>query len=267
MPASAHFVLSFTKAMTDQLSDLLAELEPAPLTPASLDQLERLPGVYELLQEGSDGVRRVMYVGKADRSLPDRLADHFRKISARHNIDIRDMYFVCAYVERDLHAVAPEAMLIDHRRRAGDAPWNGRVGFGPHDPGRERDTQDPPPWDLEHPIRIDDVLGFPRGEYDLTEYLYALKDALPFLFRFERVDNRRGSGHPDYEGLTVRIPADLTARELLVFPSVVLPVGWRVTILPGYAIMYKNRPRSPVTYAEYESGPGPGRRAGFLDRR
>ena len=134
MPASAHFVLSFTKAMTDQLSELLAGLEPAPLSIASLDQLERPPGVYELLQEGTDGVRRVMYVGKADRSVPDRLGEHLRKIQSRHNIDIRDMFFVCAYVERDLHAVAPEGMLIDHRRRAGDAPWNGGVGFGPHDP-------------------------------------------------------------------------------------------------------------------------------------
>lgn len=253
MPASAHFVLSFAKAMTDQLSELLATLEPAPLAPAYLAQLDRLPGVYELLH-GDGEILRVMYVGKADASLPDRLTDHFRKITGRHNIDIEDMFFVCAYVERDLHAVAPEAMLIDHRRRAGNAPWNGGVGFGPHDPGRKRDTQEPPPWDVFYPIRIDEPVDIARGRYDLTELLYELKAWLPFLFRFERIDMRRGSGHPDYEGLVVTVPrTGMTARELLALPAAVLPTGWRVTILPGYAILYRDRPRSPVTLAEFDA--------------
>lgn len=241
--------------MTDQLSELLAQLDPAPLSLDSLEELEPTPGIYELLHDGPNGLR-VMYVGKADRSLPDRLEDHFIKISARHNIDIRDMYFVCAYVERDLHAVAPEAMMIDHRRRAGDAPWNGRVGFGPHDPGRERDTQEPPPWDVQYPIRIDDRVDLPSGRYDLLEYLYELKAALPFVFRFERVSMRARSGHPDYEGLVVTVPrTGMRARDLLALPAKVLPAGWRVTILPGYAVMYRDRPRSPVVLDEFDAGP------------
>jgi hypothetical protein len=202
----------------------------------------------------SEDTFKRMYVGKADEPLPNRLIDHYRKIKGRLNIDVDDMYFVCAYVERDLNAVAPESVMIAHRRQGGEAPWNGRLGFGPHDPGMKRDTQEPPPWDLMYPVRLDVTIPIAAGEYTLLDFLYLLKAKLPFLFRFEKEGRTARATHPDYPGRTVRVPRDnMTPPELLALPAQVLPAGWRVTILPGYAIMYRDRPRSPRVLEEFDA--------------
>lgn len=252
VPASDHFILSVTEAMRTQLSRLMDGLDPDPLSEDAVDRLERLPGVYELLQSDGDD-RRIVYVGKADL-LPERLKEHIWKIESRENISLSDMSFVCAYVAKDLNAIAPEKMLIGHRRRVGDATWNGGDGFGPHDPGRKRDTQDPPPWDVRHPIRTNVPVGIAPGDYDLLDFLWKLKEALPFVFRFQRENKRQGSGDPDYVNLKVTVPREgMTALDLLALPALVLPRGWRVTVLPGYAIMYKDSKSSPVTLHVFEA--------------
>ncbi|MES9553117.1 MULTISPECIES: GIY-YIG nuclease family protein [unclassified Streptomyces] len=104
----AEFKLSITKALGDQLAAALDDLMPAPLTSEIIQALRPLPGVYQLYK-GDD----LVYVGKADKSLPQRIEKHFRKISGRRNISLAEMSFTCLYVDEDFGAVAPERLLIN----------------------------------------------------------------------------------------------------------------------------------------------------------
>jgi hypothetical protein len=130
---AAEFKLSITRALSDQLATALKGLAPAPLTLANLCGLETAPGVYRLYRDGAP-----VYVGKAERSLPQRIEKYYRKISGRNGIDIADMAFRCLYVKEDFSAVAPERLLISRHKEIGEAPWNYN-GFDNNDPGKRRD--------------------------------------------------------------------------------------------------------------------------------
>ena len=131
--ASAEFKLSITRAMADQLAEALSRLQRAPLTPASLVDVQPRPGVYKLFLHD----QRV-YEGKPAKSIPSRFNNHLRKLSGLSNIRLDDIGFQCLYVQEDLEAAAPEKMLIKIYRDQGGAPWNTN-GFGNKDLGRNRD--------------------------------------------------------------------------------------------------------------------------------
>lgn len=230
----AEFKLSITKALGDQLAAALDDLDPAPLTLPNIRGLQSEPGVYQLYLEGD-----LVYVGKADRSLPQRVEKHFRKISGRTNIDIRDMGFTCLYVDEDFGAVAPERLLINEHRKQGGAPWNYN-GFGNNDPGKRRDMTvvDKDHFDREYPINLDfeftelpDSTSALDGSVTLKELLESVKEQLPYVFRYQ------SSGQ--FEDIHVSLPEPpVTAHELLELISESLPPGWQITALPGYVIMY-----------------------------
>jgi hypothetical protein len=73
------------------------------------------------------------------------------KISGRGNIEASEMGFKCLFIHRNWTALAPEDSLIRYYREAGEGEcaWNGN-GFGPHDPGHDRETtaDDPDGFDL-----------------------------------------------------------------------------------------------------------------------
>lgn len=235
MSAVAEFRLSITKALGDQLAYVLAGLVPEPLTMPNIGRLSRRGGVYQLYLED-----RLIYIGKADTSIPERLADHRRKLSGRLNIRLDDMGFTAAYVDEDLSAVAPETLLIKRHRNTGEAPWNFN-GFGNKDPGQERDTSkvDADHFDALYPANLDYACpGIPIGTYLVGDLLRALKENTPFVFRYTG-GNRRREHQPSvfWETLVVVTSAPATADELFQLVADALP-GWQLTALPGYVIMY-----------------------------
>lgn len=231
MAAAEEFKLSISRALTDQLHGALHELDPAPLSEENIAQLERKRGVYQLYLAGD-----LVYVGSASGSLPNRLNQHYRKISGRKNIAPSDVSFSCLYVDEDLTVLAPEDRLIKLFRDEGSCAWNGK-GFGPHDPGRWRDdtTIDEDHFDSLYPINLDWATTIAAGPYEGPAFLRLLQRDLPYTFRRQNdVQAKR-----DYGAVEITVPRDeMSALDLLALAAKALP-GYQITALPGYVIMYR----------------------------
>ncbi|MET9290300.1 Eco29kI family restriction endonuclease [Nocardia beijingensis] len=231
-PASADFKLSITRALADQLAEELRELRPAPLDIDQLRLLKGRPGVYELYVKGTR-----VYVGKASKSLPDRLSDHYRKLSGRSGIDLADVGFICLYVDEDLEAAAPEKMLIKKYRDQGGSPWN-TMGFGNNDPGRNRDHSlvKAKHFDAEFPIDLDRLVE-DLGTHlrPVEDLLHEVKARLPYNLRFET--KQRIKRELNDTQLVVTGEA-LSFRDIIRLVIEALPAGWQATALPGYVILY-----------------------------
>lgn len=259
---SDQFKLSITKALGDQLDEALKQLKPAPLTPENIHYLElqasekRLnhrSGVYQLYRKAEDRSagasdaseqrEEFIYVGKAD-SLSDRLSQHYRKLTGRHNIDMNDISFTALFVEEDFSALAPERLLINKHRDTAIA-WN-NIGFGPKDPGRNRDKTKLKDnhFDVQYPINLDiTVSGLHTGHQELPKYLDEVKKKLPYNFRFQSIKKQQGK---PLRELMIEAPAStMTADEVFRLISTVIPEGWKISALMGYVIMY---PDNPETY-------------------
>lgn len=126
-PSAAEFGLSITKALRDQLSDAIAGLAPAPLDFAELRKLEIGPGVYQLFRGGI-----LAYIGRTEKSLPERLNHRLRNFSGRQNISLSEMFFTCLYVAEHLSAVAPDTLMIRRHKGEGTALWNTKLGVSTH---------------------------------------------------------------------------------------------------------------------------------------
>ena len=229
-----EFKLSITKALADQLAEMLVPLKPRPLTEAAISKLDPRPGVYLLWHQN----RRV-YVGKAQESLPLRLRKHRKKLSGRDNLDIGDVAFVCLYVDEDLDAAAPEKLLIKKYQGEGGSdavPWNTN-GFGNNDPGRNRDRSkiESNHFDAHHPIRLAfDGLNIEPSETTVGALLEEIKEQLPYNIRFDKSSNSQRAYATKLE-----ITAHLTSVEQVINLIVrSLPERWQATALPGYLILY-----------------------------
>lgn len=241
----SDFRLSITKALGDQLAAALATLVAIPLTEENLNPgVDERPGVYQLYLDGD-----FVYVGKADKSLRDRLGNHLRKISGRRNIDLTRVTFSCLYVAEDFSALAPEQLLISHHKGRGGVPWNNN-GFGNKDPGRRRDTTvlKEKHFDVEFPIDLDaPLLGVRAGKVTVDSFLKTLKAGLPYVFRY--ADPPRSA----LDLLDVPKP-DLTAHEAFRLVSEALSSDWQITALMGYVIMYKESQEYKSAWRYYRAG-------------
>jgi hypothetical protein len=237
LASHAFFEIDIISALSNQLVAAFARLEVGELTIESIQSLPLGQGVYCLYYRGS-----LVYVGKAER-LVRRLTEHRFKISGRHNIDVSEMGFKCLFIHRNWTALAPEESLIAYYRAAGDgqSAWNGN-GFGPHDPGRERETTDKAPdgFDSQFPIRKDWVCDLiAAGEYKIDELLKQIKKGLPYLVRYQTARKKSPKPHADYAGLAINVPRDrMTAQQLLRVIAEKLP-GWQATAFPSHMILYK----------------------------
>lgn len=237
VPYSGRFEIDIVEALSSQLIVALEKLEIGPLAVSEISSLQPGQGVYQLFHR-----KALVYVGQAD-SLKKRLLEHYKKISGRKNIDVSELGFKCLYVHHNWTALAPEASLIKHHRKLGkgSCPWNGN-GFGPHDPGRERETTNKTPegFDVTYPIREDWTCTWIKaGEYNADDLLRSLKRGLPYLLRFEAAQPKSQKPHPDCIAAKVRVPCDgMAASELLKLAAMSLP-DWQATIFPGHMILYK----------------------------
>jgi hypothetical protein len=235
------FKLSITRALADQLDEALRRCVPQSLTMEALAHLQDRPGIYQLFV-GDD----LVYIGKASGSLPSRLGAHVRKLSGRLGFETDTARFVCLYVDEDLEASAPEKLLIKRHRTYNEALWNTN-GFGNNDPGRRRDTSRVARnhFDAVHPINLDVMVHLTLGPATASEALPMLKDALPYLLRFEN-PKRNEAAAADYAQASVTIPeARMPARDALSVVLRALPARWQATALPGYVILY---PENPTEY-------------------
>ncbi len=239
VPFFDFFEIDIIEALSKQLLTALEALTPAALDEANIAMLEDEQGIYLLYYKAA-----LVYVGKTENSLPKRLRDHRQKVSGRKNIDLSDMGFKCLYVHRNWTALAPETALIRFFKDAGEGgcAWNGN-GFGPHDPGRDRETTNKPPdgFDAQYPIREEWLCDWVDvRDWNCRELLLSLKSNLPYLLRFQTTDkNRFRDGHPDYNDVVVPVPREsMTAAELVGLVASLLP-GWQATAFPSHMILYK----------------------------
>ena len=239
MPYFDRFEIDIISALSSQLITSFSGLTPVALTVEHITALDRGQGVYQLYHQGN-----LVYVGKADQ-LRRRLMDHFEKITGRKNITVHEMEFTCLFVHPNWTALAPEDALIKYYRHSGtgECSWNGN-GFGPHDPGRPRETTGKPPdgFDAQYPIREDWMCeGINAGEYRASDLLKRLKSKLPYLLRYETARQGSQQPHPEQEQATIIVPRDnMTATELLRLVAESL-AGWQATFFPSHMILYKER--------------------------
>ncbi len=247
LPATDHFTFDLTGALAEQLDGALPALTPEALTPTNLASVHHTPGIYQLYHAGN-----LVYVGKADNDLCARLTGHYEKISGRLNIKVDEMTFTGLYLDGTWIPVGPEQMLIKRREHQGQKPmWNFN-GFGINDPGKERDTTNfrDTHFDVLYPADIMYRLAMASGTYPMPSFLKTVKQALPYVFRFEDKYAR----HADYQSTHVTIAGDSpTADQVFEAISLGLPPGWQLTVLPGYVILYKTQRRFPSARKTYRS--------------
>ena len=237
MPSFDHFEIDIISALSSQLVSAFDNLVAGVMTEDVLGALPVGQGVYQLYHQGA-----LVYVGKSDK-LARRLSEHRKKISGRRNILVSETAFKCLYVHPNWTALAPEESLIRHYRQTGtgECTWNGN-GFGPHDPGRERETTNKPSegFDVQYPIQEDwPCEWIAAGQHNGKELLRSFKSGLPFLLRYQRETRSLTAGHPDYNSRTIVIrESGMSARELLKTITEQLP-GWQATIFPGHMILYQ----------------------------
>lgn len=239
-----EFEFDLPGALLARLVEVFAKLESAPLTQAMLVGVPEEQGVYQLFLERDEGDPELVYIGKTDAAagLHNRLTRHSQKIQHRVGLEPTKVLFkavrIFVFTPLDL-----EAQLIDYY---GGTRWNGS-GFGSNDPGRERDTTTykSDHFDAAYPIDINRTLEFEIPHVGTAAaVLSALKQRLPYLFRFER-DGRSRRAHPDLASTNVHLDPSkgLTPESILQQVVAQLPSGWHATMLPSHVIMYKNDSR------------------------
>nr|WP_237562492.1 GIY-YIG nuclease family protein [Glutamicibacter soli] len=237
--------------MREQLFTDLETLVPIPLTREALERLNDEPGVYRLFLDDKS-----VYVGKADKSLRQRLQKHLRKLSGRRENStfqqtsktnlVGRIKFTCLYVIEDLNALAPEKMLIKTLKADGKASWNVN-GFGNNDPGRNRDRSmvKNSHFDRLYPIDLSVMVKIPSEDggspiTSLFDLMQRLKESLPFLFRFPtRASQETKSLQKEEVDLIGLQDQEKSAEEWFGELSRILPAGWLITVLPGYVICYR----------------------------
>ncbi|WP_321968365.1 Eco29kI family restriction endonuclease [Burkholderia cepacia] len=242
---SNKFEIDIISALSSQLESAFDKLIPGKLTSSILDTLDTSQGIYQLYYSGV-----LVYVGKAE-NLRARLREHRLKLSGRQKINVDDISFKCLYVHENWTTLAPETSMIRHHKAksVGLCEWNGN-GFGPHDPGRNREVTNKAPdgFDMRYPINDEwPCTWIPAGKWVALDLLVTLKDSkqLPFLLRYETehlggnryADYRKG--HPDHRTATVMVPyAGMPVLELLRVITRALR-GWQSTAFPSHMILYK----------------------------
>jgi hypothetical protein len=241
----ASFEIDIIDALTSQLVRSFDKLIESPLTTPILGALNEEQGVYQLFLNN-----KLIYVGKAD-NIPKRLDEHRFKITGRHTPLPFLMSFKCLYVHKNWTTLAPETSLISHYKggATGSCEWNGN-GFGPHDPGRNREITNKAPdgFDAVFPIKNNWPCPWiePKN-WNVLSLLVALKDTnkLPFLLRYE-TEHLGGDkfahytkGHPDHRTAFVNVPhRGMSVIELLELITKALP-GWQATAFVSHLILYK----------------------------
>lgn len=237
----ALYVFDFLRTVSQQLKDTLEALPASPLNDEAIGRLHEFQaearsaqGVYLLIHDGEP-----RYIGKAN-NVKDRLSQHLTKLRGRRHIDINALAYKVLLLDKSMSTAANEDILIGLFKEQYANMWNG-AGFGPKDPGKERDTTRPGKFDRQHPI-IDDYRISLRadddGAVELGHLLAAMKSQLPYVFRYQ----------VPADELLSRIDiasVEPVARDLLQAIVTHLGSAWRGAIISYGMVLYKSNRHYP----------------------
>ncbi len=170
-----------------------------------------------------------VYGAKANQAA-DRLGQHREKLRARQGIDIEVIGFKALLLDENWSTSANEKLLIGRLKKRGECNWNGS-GFGPKDPGKQRDTTKPSWFDNAFPIRNEWPVENLPDEATVGEVLKSLKDQLPFLLRYDKL-GKAGVKTVNLTGV------QRSARAVLLKCAQALGAGWQLTLLKYGFILY-----------------------------
>ncbi len=234
------YVFDFLRTVSQQLKNTLEDLKPSPLDDMAILRLQE----FQLASQSAQGVYMLIYndepkyIGKAN-NVKDRLSQHLTKLRGRKNIDLKALAYKVLILDKSMSTAANEAILIGMFKEQYNGMWNG-AGFGPKDPGRERDTTKPGKFDQQHPIIDDYHIDIPidaNGSLEIRNLLSAMKAQLPYVFRYEVPD--------DLLSKQIIVANDNTARGLLQAVVSHLGAGWRGAIISYGMVLYKSTKRYP----------------------
>ncbi|WP_355587386.1 Eco29kI family restriction endonuclease [Xanthomonas cannabis] len=229
--AHKAYTFDFLATVSEQLVKDLDALHVSPLNAATLIALAQ----YQATSNAKQGVYLLylaglpVYLGKAE-DVADRLGQHLRKMSGRKNLTLADVGYKTLLLDKSMSTAANESVLIAIFRKSHGAMWNGK-GFGPKDPGQERDTTRPSFFDQTYPIEDLWPVNFTSNSVTAADLLEAVKQAVPYTFRFDV--REAGSTIVDLTG----IPRN--ARALLSAAVKALGPGWKGAVLAYGMVLYR----------------------------
>lgn len=188
----------FLGTVSDQLFKEIQGTDASPLTKQDLAILRQgqnanhtTQGVYLLTHNGNPA-----YVGKAD-DVAERLDQHRLKIVGRKGLDTSSVGYKAVLLDKSMGTAASENILISQFKAIQRGMWNG-TGFGPKDPGKNRDKTKASPFDLKYPVDFNYLLNDQAsvenppllGDLIQTNETVAslfqkMKAQLPYVFRYD----------------------------------------------------------------------------------
>ncbi|MFM9433657.1 hypothetical protein ACFDR9_000698 [Janthinobacterium sp. CG_23.3] len=229
------YVFDFLQTVSTQLKETLDGMEESKLNDVALASLsgfqaqrDSRQGVYVLHYDGAP-----VYLGKAN-DVSERLSQHLEKLKGRRGIDPDRVGYKALLLDKSMGTAANEDLLISMYKGKHASMWNG-AGFGPKDPGQNRDTTRPGWFDRHFPIVDDFLIDIDAGSAEqigLAILLGLMKVQLPYVFRYTvpsddllRQISLAGVKHD--------------ARSLLQAAVTFLGVGWKGAIISYGMVLYK----------------------------
>jgi hypothetical protein len=227
------FRFDLPDAVTKSLLVELDRISGSKLDSTNLYQLQAFQekheinhGVYLLLQNGTP-----VYVGKAD-NVYDRLQQHWEKLTGRRDLEINSIEFKALILEVSWSTSANEELLIDHYQGKDQCKWNHK-GFGPKDPGKNRDGHTPGWFDETYPINEDWPIDDVEDEVSVGVLLKILKESTPYLIRYT-------INSPDTDLRLNLAGVDRTAKALLIATAKSLGANWQLMLFKSHFTLYKH---------------------------
>lgn len=237
----AIYTFDFLKTVSAQLKETLDGMSESRLDQDALKSLNKFQqqrnarqGVYVLHLE-----RGPVYLGKAN-DVSERLGQHFEKLQGRRGIDMNNIGYKALLLDESMSTAANEDILIAMYRADHKEMWNG-AGFGPKDPGQNRDIGKPSKFDTNYPIVDDfhiDLATHDQERIRLAVLLGLMKVQLPYVFRYDV--------HPDDLNREITLAGiGHNARSLLQAVVRFLGDGWKGAILSYGMVLYKTKKDYP----------------------
>lgn len=235
----ALYNFHFLDTVSQQLHEQLSCMTSTPLTTQTLSMLasfqqanNAVQGVYVLHHHG-----KPVYVGKAS-NMRARLQKHMKKISGRHGISLADISYKALLLDKSMSTAANETVLLGLFQKTYTGMWN-NGGFGPNDPGQQRDTTEPGDFDSKYPIQEKWPIFLPSPQTTVGELLRDMKTQLPYVFRYQNLSATEAS-------IPINV-ATISPEADALFEAVIraLGVGWKGAILSYGMVLYKNNKAYP----------------------
>lgn len=229
------YTFDFLETVSKQLVDDLESLPVSPLNGPTMSTLSQYQmdnnarqGIYLIHLSGSP-----VYLGKAD-DVADRLSNHLRKLTGRKNLDLNSIGYKALLLDKSMSTAANETLLISIFQASHSGMWN-KKGFGPKDPGKERDTTRPNLFDSTYPIEDAWPINFSDDATTAEILLSTIKQQVPYVFRFDL--ESAGATPIDLAG----VPR--TAKALLSAAVTALGDGWKGAVLAYGMVLYRTNKR------------------------